>query len=300
LDTPAPPDKQKRPDVEAFRTIAAAMIVWYHAGAEGQEIAYGGLIVFLIISTYLAALARDRDMRSSLKTKLHRLIVPWAFWMVVYGLVNLVLGKPLAPESSNWVAKLLAGTATHLWYMPFIFMTLLLTDVLKNNLRSAWLGAGGGIAAAALLFTISAWRDVSIAMGYPVAQYCHAAAGAMIGLLFGFRSRMPKSLFLGLFALVIAAAICALPWRGVGATYLVGILFGATLSFEWLRGAHFLGLERLAPYTLGIYFVHVLVLWGVTKLRLPNVAEFIITLGLSAALVIGLSRQFPRWVRYWA
>lgn len=291
---------RRRHDVEAFRTIAAAMIVWYHAGAEGQEIAYGGLIIFLIISTYLAAQAGTRSIQSSLQAKFHRLIVPWLLWDIVYGAVTLSLGKPPGPECSSWVGKLLTGTATHLWYMPFIFMALLLIDVLKNNVRAPVIGAAAAVAAATALFTVSAWRDVSIGMGYPVAQYCHAASGALIGLFLGYKSRMPKYLFLALFALLVAAALHALPWRGVGVTYLVGLLFGGILSFEWLAGANFHGLEKLAPYTLGIFFIHVLVLWGVTKLHIPDKIEFLLTFALSAALVIGLSKKFPRLVRYWA
>jgi fucose 4-O-acetylase-like acetyltransferase len=286
--------------VEAFRTIAATMIVWYHAGVGAQEFAYGGLIVFLIISTYLAAQAASRNIKVGLKVKFERLMIPWAFWMVVYGVVNLVLGKPLMPESSSWLGKLLTGTATHLWYMPFIFGTLLLVDVLKNNVSPPLIGVLSGIAAASILFGVSLWRDYSLTLGYPIAQYCHAAAGALIGLFFGCRRWMPKHLFLSLLALLVAGAVYALPWRGVGATYLVGILFGSVLSFEWLGGFNFHFLEKLAPYTLGIYFIHILVLWGVTKLHIPDLFEFALTLLLSAIVVIPLSKRFPQHVRYWA
>lgn len=286
--------------MEAFRTIAAAMIVWYHAGAGAQEIAYGGLIVFLIISTYLAAQAGKRSIKVSLKVKSQRLMIPWLVWMAVYGAVNLVLGKPVAPESGSWLGKFLTGTATHLWYMPFIFLALLLIDVLKNNLGARSIGVMSGFAAAAILFTVACWRDYSIALGYPVAQYCHAAAGVMLGLFFGYRLQVPKYLFRAILALVVAGATYALPWRGVGATYLVGILFGGVLSYEWLKDANFGGLEKLAPYTLGIYFIHILVLWGITKLHIPDLAEFALTLPLSAVLVIGLSKRYPKLVRYWA
>lgn len=286
--------------MEAFRTIAAAMIVWYHAGVGAQELAYGGLIVFLIISTYLAAQAANRSIETGLKVKFQRLMIPWACWMVVYGAVNLILGKPLMPESSSWLGKLLTGTATHLWYMPFIFGTLLLVDVLKNNVAPPIIGAVSGIAAASILFTVALWRDYSLTLGYPMAQYCHAAAGALIGLFFGYRLRMPSNLFFVLLVLVVAGAVYALPWRGVGATYLVGILFGGALSFEWLDNFNFRILERIAPYTLGIYFIHILVLWGVTKLHVPDLIEFALTISLSAAVVVGLARRFPKYVRYWA
>lgn len=286
--------------MEAFRTIAAAMIVWYHAGVGAQELAYGGLIVFLIISTYLAAQAANRSIKTGLKVKFQRLMIPWACWMVVYGAVNLILGKPLMPESSSWLGKLLTGTATHLWYMPFIFGILLLVDVLKNNVAPPIIGAVSGIAAASILFTVALWRDYSLTLGYPMAQYCHAAAGALIGLFFGYRLRMPKKLFFTLLVLVVAGAVYALPWRGVGATYLIGILFGGALSFEWLDNFNFRILERVAPYTLGIYFIHILLLWGVTKLHVPDLIEFALTLSLSAAVVVGLSRRFPKYVRYWA
>jgi fucose 4-O-acetylase-like acetyltransferase len=285
--------------VEAFRTLAAAMIVWYHAGVGMQELAYGGLIVFLIISTYLAAQAGNRSIKLSLKAKFQRLMVPWFVWVVIYGTVNLMLGKPVAPESSSWLGKFLTGTAPHLWYMPFIFMALLLIDVLKNNVSARLIGVASGFAAATILFTVACWRDYSLTLGYPVAQYCHAAAGVALGLFFGYRTKIPKYLFLGLLALVLAGAVYAMSWRSVGATYLVGILCGGVLSYEWLDGANFLGLEKLAPYTLGIYFIHILVLWGITKLHVPDLAEFALTLPLSAAIVIGLSKRFPESVHYW-
>jgi len=300
LDTQEPPKTRRRADVEACRTIAAAMIVWYHAGAGAPEISYGGLIIFLIISTYLAAQSANRSITDSLKAKFQRLLVPWAFWLTVYGAVNLILGKPLTPESGNCLAKLLTGTATHLWYMPFIFLMLLLIDVAKNNVGTSTLGVFSGLAAAGVLFAVPLWRDYSIALGYPIAQYSHASAGVMIGLFLGYRPRMPKYLFAAIFALIVGAAVCALPWRGVGTTYLVGILFGSVLCLEWLDGFNFNLLAGVAPYTLGIYFIHILVLWGVTKLRIPDMAEFALTLVISTGVVIGLSKAFPRFVRYWA
>lgn len=300
LDTQRQTHLLRRADVEAFRVIAAAMIVWYHAGVGAQEVAYGGLIVFLIISTYLAAQSRNRSPAASLQAKVERLIVPWLFWMAVYGVVNLLFGKPWAPGAGDGLEKLLAGTAPHLWYMPFIFFALLLIDVVKRSVRPPAIGVFSGVSAAVILMTAGLWRDYSIALGSPLAQYCHAMAGVLIGLFFGYRDQIQKYIFLGLLILLIGSAIFALPWRGVGVTYLVGIVFGCVLSFEWLRGFNFGALERLSPYTLGIYFIHILVLWGVDKLRLMNAVDFVLTFLISALVVVGMLRRYPKFGRYWA
>jgi fucose 4-O-acetylase-like acetyltransferase len=290
----------KRHDVEVFRVLGAAMIIWYHAGAYGQEYAYAGLIIFLILSAYLAVLADKKDLKTSLVAKVHRLIVPWFTWVVIYGAICLVMGKRLVPDVDGVVGKLLAGTAPHLWYMPFIFFALLLVDVLKNNAKASVVGLVGGLFSAGMLFSVSIWRAPSIEMGPPFAQYFHAIAAVGIGVFFGQREQMRKHLFLIVFALLIAASIYALPWRGVGATYLIGILCGGVISYRLLEKINFHGLERFAPYTLGIYFVHVLVLWGVTKLQAPDPGEFILTLVFSSILVVGATKMFPRTVKYWA
>jgi hypothetical protein len=57
---------------------------------------------------------------------------------------------------------------------------------------------------------------------------------------------------------------------------------------------------KVAPYELGIYFVHTLVLWVITKLNIPDLMEFALTLPLSAILVIRLPANCPKAVRYWA
>jgi surface polysaccharide O-acyltransferase-like enzyme len=122
----------------------------------------------------------------------------------------------------------------------------------------------------------------------------------MIGLFLGYRLKLPKYLFLGTLVAIAGSAFYALPWRGVGVTYLVGIAFGIALSFEWLRNVRLSILEKLAPYTLGIYFIHVLVLWIVTKLHIPDLAEFVLTFTISATVVVLFSRRYPKIVRYWA
>ena len=65
-----------RTDVEFLRIIAALGIVWFHSGLDvGRDIAYSGLVVFLIFSSYFAV---KSNKEYSVLSRASRFLIPCA------------------------------------------------------------------------------------------------------------------------------------------------------------------------------------------------------------------------------
>ena len=64
---------RKRADIEFLRVLSTFGIVWFHSGVFGHEFAYSGLIVFLILSMYLAGGSGAADVLT-LRRRLERLV----------------------------------------------------------------------------------------------------------------------------------------------------------------------------------------------------------------------------------
>lgn len=61
------------------------------------------------------------------RSRAQRLLLPWLVWSAIYGAMKLaevaVTGVPLRHEFAPWMW--LVGTAIHLWFLPFAFVTSL-------------------------------------------------------------------------------------------------------------------------------------------------------------------------------
>lgn len=286
-----------RPDIELLRVVAAFAIVWFHAQVAGHDLAYGGLVTFLILSTFLADKSRARP--GMFIVRVRRLLVPWAVWMVVYGAINLRHGRPFVPLGHGLLAGILSGAAIHLWYLPFVFFCLVVSDALRRRTSASVRSAVCGVAALVLLAGIDVWRGRSIAAGEPWMQYAQALPAILIGSFLGAREALRKELFFLIAGLVVVAELLALHDPGIGLPYVVGtfLLFGVALlpgnrlRLDWL-GA-------LAPLTFGIYLIHPIFLHLLEGLG--AVPELLVPVGafaLSAAVIWALRRLLPRVAAY--
>jgi surface polysaccharide O-acyltransferase-like enzyme len=289
---------KKRQDIELLRIISAFAIVWYHSGAIGHEIAYGGLIVFLIISIFLAGKSNYSGKHPFLR-RAERLLTPWSIWFVIYGIFNAVDHKPIIPLDNGILAGILTGTSIHLWYMPFILGCLILFDIVKNNVTSpkiAWISA---LLTIVILGTTSEWRNESIQLGAPIAQYAQALAAISLGAFFTNLKTLPKRIQAFLLILIIVTTLSAIPYEGVGIPYLIGTIAGCILSFNLFEKLLITDLSIISQCTLGIYFMHILALSAIRKLDFLDGVYIPIAAFLLSTIVIFLLRlKLPKLAKY--
>ncbi|MEM8737337.1 MAG: acyltransferase family protein [Planctomycetota bacterium] len=123
---PAP--SPRYPLLDALRIVAMLDIVSVHINGA-YFLAGIGLPVFIIVAVALGVrrpvLPRPADLPALGKKRAWRILWPWVFWSLFFGL-NRVIWGVLDPERSiesffyPWM--LATGPSIHLWFLPFIFV----------------------------------------------------------------------------------------------------------------------------------------------------------------------------------
>ena len=250
------PQTGKRQDIELLRVISAFGIVWFHSGATGNDIAYSGLIIFLVLSLYLAA--QSTGAPKSVFHRAKRLLVPWLVWFTFYGAINLARHRPFISFENGIVTGILTGPSTHLWYMPFIFIMLLAFDWLRVRLSPRLIGYASAALAIIVFITAYTWRPWSLQVGAPYAQFAHALNGVLTGVFLAYYFNLPKfyrSVLL-LVNLALAMYLAILPMPGVGIPYLLAISLSAVVLLYGRYQPKGINFNWLSECTLGIYLIH--------------------------------------------
>ena len=278
-----------RSDIELLKIISAFGIVWFHSEyPPARDIAYAGLIVFLIFSAYFAT---STDREYSVKHRSVRLLAPCIFWSVLYAASSIVRGQSVFTSDNLLISNILTTPSIHLWYLPFTFISLITIDRIKNNINPMTLAVSTATLASILLVTSPVWRQWSYIS--PLGQYMHAAPAIFIGILMGLGKKIdfiPKILLLGLVTMSVLFTF-TLKIQGIGVTYLVGIIAALVL----LREKSLLPRTNLilaaSKVTFGIYLVHPIFLFmlrhiGIHSAVLPILAFAISGISIYASLKI--------------
>lgn len=154
--------------IDAGRALATLGIVWVHTSEiQGLSASYAALgrfgTSFYIIGAVLMSarpffFGRTPSALRVIRKRATRLLVPFLLWSLVYAgfylLSMLPQGYDLADITLYWGP--LAGTAPHLWFLPFAFVAGVLTALtmpylLRLRVRILCLGLVVGFVAAACL-----------------------------------------------------------------------------------------------------------------------------------------------------
>jgi fucose 4-O-acetylase-like acetyltransferase len=289
---------EKRQDIEALRTISVFCIVWFHANITGHDLAYSGLIIFLILSMYLAG-RQSASFEASIRKRFTRLLVPWMIWFAIYGIVNISKGKPPVEFNNGILAGILAGPSIHLWYLPYMFLALISFDGLRGHISGRNLATACAILTGIAFGCVPYWRQTSIELGYPWAQYIHALPGLLLGIFFLYYRELQPYMAKSLVLMILILACARISYEGMGTPYAVGILAGYLIANHTLTQNSPLFLAALGRYAFGIYLIHILFLRIIGKLDILSgplvpIAAFLLSLTAIAAI----SKVFPRAARY--
>lgn len=289
---------EKRQDIEALRIISAFGIVWFHSNADGHDISYSGLVTFLILSMYLAG-SESISIIESIVKRFNRLIIPWMIWFAIYGAVNSLAGKPLVDSSNGLVAGILAGTRIHLWYLPYMFVALIIFDALRRHMAENYIAIGSAIFAIFAFISVPYWHQISILNGYPYAQYAHALPGLFIGVFYLYYLKLPSVISRSLLIIIFLLAYLRIPYEGIGIPYTLGICAGYVIVSRSAESKVPKFLGALGKYSFGIYFIHVLSLRLIGRFdfiygSLVPVSAFL----LSLIIIVVISKISPRMAKY--
>lgn len=291
-------NNNNRHDIEIARIISAFSIICFHSGVKGTEIFYAGLIVFIAISIYLASRTSQTGILY-LTGISKRLLVPWVFWIITYGVFNLLMGRTIVPLENGLVSGILTGSSVHLWFIPFLFICLALYSYLKKYILGHTIAVVAATLAIAMFASASIWRLKSIEYGSPIAQYFHALPGLFFSIYFANFKSLRAIYYFPLLALIVVAAILAI--QPLGLTYLVGIPICLFLYKEVLHNLRLSWLTMVSNCMLGVYFLHVIVLNILRKINFSDGMLLPITVFSLSLLMVYLARKFmPRLSKYWS
>jgi surface polysaccharide O-acyltransferase-like enzyme len=281
--------------IETLRIIAAFGIVWFHAAAPGYSIAYAGLVVFLVLSSYFETLRTSTAINAG--SLLIRLGVPWLFWMAVFGAVRLGRHLPLVPTELGFVSGLLYGTKAHLWFMPYLLASTLTLRVLRRTRIWSVLPVVAFVLSLIALATVSVWRPGSLSAGPPWAQYAQALTPTLFGIILIRSQGMARWMTVVVLAAMLGIAF--LPFSGVGIPYFIGCgaVMAALIAQAWTPLRTTIP-SRISTLLLGVYLIHpaILILTRPLTMRFA-LAGVTLTFLLSLGIVWAMRRFGGRFGR---
>jgi len=292
---------RRRQDIELLRIVSAFGIVWFHSQAPGGAVAYAGLVVFLVLSTYLSHRTGDAPTLASIGYRARRLLVPWLIWFLAYGAMNVARGDAFLDTREGWVAGLMSGTSIHLWYLPFVFLCLNGVDLLDAHVgprAAAWIF---GLSALALTAAGPIWRPTTLAMAYPVLQWADGLAPLAVGIFLQNSPALSRSSRRVLLLAIIGSALAVSRFNTIGVSYALG--FAACAAIASGRAARWTwrGLQPVADLTFGIYLCHVLVFAGLLRYSdIPHAAMPFVIFAISAVAVASGRAIAPRFRSHWS
>ena len=286
------PHTQRNQAIEGLRVLAAFAIVAFHAQGEGYRWFYSGLVVFLFLSAMFAMAPASRERRP--RELALRLLVPFAFWSVVYGALNLALGRPLFVQDHP-ASILLAGTSFHLWFLPFIALVLAVLGVLRKIGRPALVCVALAFAGGTLLASAPLWFEHIWQFAIPFPQWLRALPAVLLGAATGLLVQSGSARQAALLAMIAGVALSLLaPLDGFTLPYALGLGVTALAVAAPRIVSRGFNLQPLSDNMLGVYCVHIIGLGVAARLvERGSMAQVVLAFVLSLAGVWLARRLVP-------
>lgn len=287
-------------NAERLRLIATVEIVAFHSITPPEWILGFSLPYFIALSIALNV-RPDRGISFSdyIADKAKRILLPWVFWCVVFGLINgantLRLGIDLADRFS--FSMVLYGTSIHLWFLPFLFAAQIFCETI-NRVTKGWSFVRLSVVLlplAAGVFYVSPIQPSWIPQP-PAYQWGFGFAVLLPSLLVGRAHLLPSdSQRKGwlLFWTATGCALSALGWAISVDEYRFWGMAIAALGVVYLApGSSDRITEMLSPLTYGIYLIHpiFILLLHRQNFSWPVLTSSVVVLSVLACLVLHRTR----------
>jgi fucose 4-O-acetylase-like acetyltransferase len=287
-----------RQDIEYLRLFNSFCIVYFHASLSLPVWLKGCLLVFIITTSFLSGAQHRAFSWPIQRLRARRLMVPWACWFLLYGLLNLKQGQPLVwhtPGAWGLISDWLSGSAVHLWYVPFAFFGLMLLDAAHARWQERTV-AWGAIGLSILWLALAGWwRPWVDELPSPWASYATVLVGLGIGIFYRHLHRLNRWHAAGALLALLAVAWLQRDIPSVGLNCLMGVALTCTLLLPRLPRLPLPDIHQLSNCTFGVYLVHGLVMNQVHKLAgLSSLQVAAITFAVSLALTWLLRKLAPK------
>ncbi len=288
-------------NVERLRVLAMLEIVRYHDHDDRLPFVGGlGLPTFLLLTAlFNCTLTEKRGVSKFLADKRDRLFQPWVFWSVVYAAMLFVSAYRHGEDLGSVLSwqMILAGTNSHLWFVPFAMFSAGLVaggQVLTRRLPDQLIAFSAAALGAVVLVTFGLLPEVERAA--PIPQWMLSLPSAFFGFALGRlvlagEGRPEVRNLLPLAAVALVGALIfglytpnMLIWRYCVSLLLVFAVFVVPGKPDPIS-------SFLSPLLFGIYLVHhlishrILVKVGfIHESQLLFLVDFAITAGIVYAL----------------
>jgi hypothetical protein len=297
--------KNRNYSLEILRIISCFGIVHDHGNDAGwaQEVGVLCLIIFVLISIYF--LSPQKDYSSFFSKRVSRLLIPWLFWFVVYGLLHIMNGTPFLPVTGDIFSAVLNGTRMHLWYLPFIFITSVTLVFYYNRVEKHSIFKKYNLVLFVLLsiiflFSLPLWRPWSLDLLAPWGGWFLVLPAVFIGAtIANLNHHLSDCWKIVLYLTIIILISIWLTLSGhwtvrLGIPYLFGILlFVAAIYLKFDISKHSKMIMTISNCTYGIYLIHPLIYSIEKKLGLSdNIFVPFLTYALSLFIIL-LANKIP-------
>ena len=306
-----------------LRIVAALCIIAFHGFPPSHPLnpyGYVGLVLFLLISiTLMGCSSRQESWMDYSARQGRKILKPWLFWTGFYGFLAWGLGANVLPLQGFSVREILAysvaGSAVHLWYLPFIFLVSLLvralhlfapielseTDFNRAQLhQQAWLLGLILMGAGSICLSVD-WA-VEVSPDWPWEQWITSLPTIFLGLAIATCLKLPPRLahrwMIGICVAVLLA--CFWLWgqeeQAVSFRYIFAYGFGVPLfcaSFSLKNKAWPQWMEKLSAAMCGVYLIHYATLWLSYIVMPSQLGDFGIVLAMTVSS-FGLALLMPK------
>jgi hypothetical protein len=236
-----------------------------------------------------------------LRQRSTRLLLPWAAWFLIYGLLNLIKGKPFFPYTSNFLQNILYGPWFGLWFLPYCFVSAFIVYELQRISTSINILSRFYFSYIIALFTLVAVSLIRVSYSplVPWAQWLQAIPSIPIGLTMIHALAIPQSSIKRLLLLQLGISVgCASLFfidPSLSQSYGIGSLL-TTIGLIIKRNP-FPKIAKLSSLCLGVYLIQGVVMSGLRFV--PWVAQtdygklFLLTVTISFAMIALIKRIFP-------
>ena len=278
---------------DLVRTFAAVAVVALHAGLNSGVALGVPCFAFLLVRL---GKRRDGESFGQLAWRHGRdLLGPWVVWSLLYLVLRALAGSRSAGPDKPTVDGFLIGGYIHLWFLPFAFVTRLVTQGVRlaQLERTPRIGIGLALAAAAALVTLGLPSTLDWAR--PAPQWLGALPAALLAWSLRTAPAAWPIVLAGL-----AGFIADFPdIRSGGLVVLAGLLAVDRLQ-GWVPKSPTPWSQVLADLSWPVYLVHPAVLLAGERLLGMEEPIWRLAFGLcgsaAAGLVILRVPVFKRWL----
>jgi len=297
--------RERIANVEKLRILAACGVASFHTHlAFPRSLGVVGFIVLMLcFCAFTVNKPRPYDLADLARQRAQRLLKPWLFWSVIYGI--LALAKVIyedAPFSEVFSPTMfLTGTRIHLWFLPFAFVAAVFLVLVHRTIITTPITVtipSAIVVGALCLFSCSILTQSGRPLKTPLGQWLLGLPAVPLGFAIGqsmlLETSQHRYRYLWVFSATAVSGL-ALTLLGFRVKFAVRYIVAVAMvcaAFYW-QGKPDTISKVLAPLSYGIYLIHPLVLVFLNRIELARqqpLILFISVIFISAAITWVIKR----------